>query len=150
VVGTDELFDLVLGSPPYFPAASGLHGDHPQKVACRFEMLGDIGDYCEVASRHLGGGGVFACVFPVAPDEQHQRVRDAASAAGLVIVRWRPVVLKEDERPLLGLFVMVRAADVPEWMRVESWTEPPLVIRRRDGSVHPEYSAVKLAFGFPP
>lgn len=150
VVGADEAFDLVLGSPPYFPAASGIHGDHPQKVGCRFELLGDIGDYCAAAARHLDRGGVFACVFPVAPDEQHRRVRDAANAAGLVIVRWRPVVLKEDERPLLGLFAMVRATDVPESLHGEPWTEAPLVIRRRDGSVHPEYSAVKLAFGFPP
>ena len=33
----EERFDLVLGSPPYFPQGSGVEGDHPQKVACRFE-----------------------------------------------------------------------------------------------------------------
>ena len=146
----DERFDLVLGSPPYFPPGSGIHGDHPQKVGCRFEMRGDIGDYCVAAARHLVPGGLFACVFPVAPEAQHQRVRDAARAAGLAIVRWRPVVLREEERPLLGLFAMVRAADVPEVLRTRAWAEPPLVIRRRDGSVHPEYAAVKLSFGFPP
>jgi len=150
VIGAEERFDLVLGSPPYFPPDSGIHGDHPQKVGCRFEMLGDIGDYCAAASRHLGGGGTFACVFPVAPEEQHERLRRAADSAGLAIVRWRPIVLKEDERPLLGLFAMARATDLPETTRTQVWTEPPLVIRRRDGSVHPEYSAVKLSFGFPP
>ena len=41
----DERFDLVLGSPPYFPAGTGIEGDHPQKVACRFELRGDIPDY---------------------------------------------------------------------------------------------------------
>jgi hypothetical protein len=45
---------------------------------------------------------------------------------------------------------MMRADDLPDWFRSQTWHEPPLVIRRRDGSVHPEYSAVKLAFGFPP
>jgi tRNA1Val (adenine37-N6)-methyltransferase len=150
VLADDERFDLVLGSPPYFPASSGIHGDHPQKIDCRLEMRGDIGDYCQAASRHLDAGGLFACVFPVAPEEQHRRMRDAASAAGLAILRWRPVVLKEGERPLLGLFAMVRRADVPESLHDEPWAEAPLVIRRRDGSVHPEYSAVKLAFGFPP
>jgi tRNA1Val (adenine37-N6)-methyltransferase len=149
-LAADERFDLVLGSPPYFPPDSGLHGDHPQKVGCRFELLGDIGDYCAVAANHLERGGVFACVFPVAPEAQHERVRRAALDAGLAIVRWRPVVLREEERPLLGLFAMTRAGDLPESMREQTWTEPPLVIRRRDGSVHPEYSAVKLAFGFPP
>lgn len=71
---------------------SGIEGDHPQKIACRFEMRGDIRDY--------------------------------ARAAALTIVRRRPVVFREGE--------------------------PPLTIRCADGSVHPEYAAVKLAVGFPP
>lgn len=150
VLRDDERFDLVLGSPPYFRPGSGVEGDHPQKIACRFEMRGDIADYCSAAAQHLEGGGVFACVFPVAPDEQHQRVKDAARANELTIVRWRPVALREGERPLLGLFVMMRAADLPESMRSETWAEPPLTIRTRDGAVHPEYRAVKLSFGFPP
>jgi tRNA1Val (adenine37-N6)-methyltransferase len=150
VLRTDERFDLVLGSPPYFPADAGLHGDHPQKIACRFEMRGDIRDYCSVAARHLDAGGLFACVFPVLPDAQHARIRDAAHDSGLSILRWRPVALKEGEQPLLGLFAMLRSADLPEARRDATWTEPVLVIRCRDGAVHPEYSAVKLSFGFPP
>lgn len=150
VVRDDERFDLVLGSPPYFPPGSGVEGDHPQKIACRFEMRGSITDYCAVAARHLERGGMFACVFPVAPGEQHDRLRDAARGSGLVVVRWRPVALREGERPLIGLFAMWRAEDLPEPMRARTWTEPALVIRTRDGAVHPEYSAVKLSFGFPP
>ena len=150
VVKSSERFDLVLASPPYFAPGGGIHGDHPQKVACRFEMRGDIADYCAVAARHLDAGGTFACVFPVSPVEQHERLQRAAREAGLAIVRWRPVELKEGEAALLGLFAMSRAGDLPESMRAATWTEPPLVIRRRDGSVHPEYAAVKLAFGFPP
>jgi tRNA1(Val) A37 N6-methylase TrmN6 len=140
----------VLGSPPYFPLGSGVEGDHPQKIACRFEMRGNISDYCTVAARHLEHGGFFACVFPIAPEEQENRLKEGAAAAGLVVVRRRPVVLREDERPLLGLFGLMRAEDLPERMRAQTWSEPPLIIRARDGSVHPEYAAVKLAFGFPP
>ncbi len=150
VLQPDEHFDLVLGSPPYFPLGSGVAGDHPQKVACRFELRGTVADYCTVAARHLERGGIFACVFPVAPVEQEERVRAGAAAAGLVIVRRRPVALREGERPLLGLFVMMRAEDLPESMRGRTWSEPALIIRATDGTVHPEYSAVKLAFGFPP
>lgn len=150
VLAAEERFDLVLGSPPYFPADSGLHGDHPQKVDCRFEMRGDVSDYCAVAERHLGPGALFACVFPVAPSAQHERVREAARKAGLAIVRWRPIVLKEGDAPLLGLFAMIRASDLPQAEQARTWTEPPLVIRCADGRVHPEYAAVKLSFGFPP
>ncbi len=150
VLRADERFDLVLGSPPYFPPGSGAASEHPQRHACRFELRGTVADYCAVASRHLARGGLFACVFPIAPEEQASRVHAGAAAAGLVIVRQRPIVLRESERPLLGLFGMMRAEDLPERMRARTWTEPPLVVRTEDGSVSPEYSAVKLAFGFPP
>jgi tRNA1Val (adenine37-N6)-methyltransferase len=145
----DERFDLVMGSPPYFPVGSGLEGDHPQKVACRFELRGDIADYCAVAGRHLAPGGVFACVFPQ-PDGQRERLLEAVHVSRLTIVRQRPVVLREGALPLLGLYAMTRTDDLPEAVRGQTWTEPDLVIRRADGAVHPEYQAIKLAFGFPP
>jgi len=143
----EERFDLILGSPPYFPLGTGIEGDHPQKIACRFELRGDIGDYASVAASRLAPGGVFACVFP---EEQRARVESAAKDAGLSIVRRRPVVFKEGEPPLIGLFAMVGAADLPEPMRERTWVEPPLVIRTANGNVHPEYQAVKLSIGFPP
>jgi len=148
VLSETEKFDLVLGSPPYFPLGSGAEGDHPQKVACRFEMRGTVADYCVTAARHLARAGFFACVFPIDPEQQHERVRAGAAAAGLKIVRWRPVVLREGARPLLGLFGMMRSGDLPA--TVQPWEEPPLVIRTSSGAVHPEYIAVKLSFGFPP
>jgi hypothetical protein len=60
------------------------------------------------------------------------------------------VVFREGEPPLIGLFAMMRLTDLPERMRIRTWVEPPLIIRAADGSVHPEYAAVKLAIGFPP
>lgn len=147
VLAADETFDLVLGSPPYFPVGTGIEGDHPQKVACRFELRGDIRDYASVSSQHLGAGGVFACVFP---EEQRARLEAAASEADLVVVRRRPVVFREGEPPLVGLFLMMRASDLPESMRSRTWVEPSLTIRTTSGAIHPEYSAIKLAIGFPP
>jgi len=150
LIKPEERFDLVLGSPPYFPVGTGVLGDHPQKIACRFETRGDIADYCLAASRHLNPGGFFACVCPVTPAAQQTRLEESAQAAGLTVIRMRPVVLREDEPPLLGLFGMMPTTDLPERIRGQTWTEPPLTIRRLDGSVHPEYVAVKLSFGFPP
>jgi tRNA1Val (adenine37-N6)-methyltransferase len=65
-------------------------------------------------------------------------------------VRWRPVVFREGEPPLLGLFAMLRSIDLPPNMREQTWTEPPLIIRTKSGEIHPEYRAVKLSFGFSP
>ena len=149
-LNASEKFDLVLGSPPYFPLGSGVEGDHPQKIACRFEVRGNIADYCKTAAAHLETGGTFACVFPINPEEQGQRVKTAARVAGLTILRTRPIVFREGEPPLLGLFLMMRKADLPESLHDKTWHEPPLLIRAGDGSVHPEYAAVKLSFGFPP
>ena len=142
---SDEQFDLILGSPPYFRLGSGIEGDHPQKVACRFELRGDISDYCGAAARHLAAGGLFACIFP---EDQRDRIDRAARAANLVTVRSRAIMFREEESPLVRLFAMMRTEDVPS--DVCAWEEPVLVIRTATGAVHPEYSAVKLAVGFPP
>lgn len=150
ILSPDERFDLVLGSPPYFPLDAGVHGDHDQKIACRFEVRGTIADYCATAASHLAPGGVFACIFPIEPPHQLERVRAGAERAGLTILRRRPLTLREGEKPLLAVFIMMRAEHLPEAFRSKTWVEPDLVIRTKDGAVHPEYSAVKLAIGFPP
>ncbi|HZQ48522.1 MAG TPA: methyltransferase [Verrucomicrobiae bacterium] len=147
LIAPGERFDLVLGSPPYFPTGTGIEGDHPQKIACRFELRGDIADYCAVAAEHLAMGGFFACVFPT---EQLARVEAAARKSGLSIIRRRPVMLREGDAPLISLFGMFLSAHLPASIQNQTWVEPPLIIRQKDGRVHPEYAAVKLAIGFPP
>lgn len=149
VLRDDEKFDLITGSPPYFPPEAGVQSGHPQRLACRFELRGTVSDYCVVAAKHLAPGGFFACVFPCEP-AQLERVESGAGASGLIIVRKRPVVFREGEPPLVTLFGLMRAEDLPDWFRRQTWQEPPLIIRTRVGAVHPEYSAVKLAIGFPP
>jgi tRNA1Val (adenine37-N6)-methyltransferase len=144
-----ESFQLITGSPPYFPPAAGVLSEHPQKIACRFELRGTVADYCSVAAQHLAVGGLFACVFPYEP-AQWARVEAGAQEAGLVIVRKRPVIFREGDTPLVALFGLMRATDLPEWFRDQTWSEPPLIIRTRDGKIHEEYSALKLAIGFPP
>jgi len=150
LVRAGETFDLILGSPPYFPPGTGVASGHPQRLACRFEMRGDIADYCLAASRHLAPGGIFACIFPMDPVSQLQRVEAGATAAGLSIIRRRPVILREPAAPLLGLFALCRSDHLPERLRRHTFVEPPLVIRNADGSISPEYAVVKLSFGFPP
>lgn len=149
ILRDDEKFDLITGSPPYFPQGAGIESEHPQKLACRFELRGTVVDYCATAAKHLARGGFFACVFPHEP-AQLARVEAGAKAAGLVIARKRPVIFREGDPALVGLFGMMRADDLPDWFRGQTWTEPDLIIRTRDGKIHPEYSAVKLAIGFPP
>eukprot|EP00762_Andalucia_godoyi_P007392 ANDGO_01590.mRNA.1 tRNA1(Val) (adenine(37)-N6)-methyltransferase len=151
VLADHEKFDLVLGSPPYFAADTGALAEHPQKQACRFEMRGTVADYCATAAKHLENGGYFACCFPIRPQFQEEKVILGSRAAGLTIVRWRPVVFKEGEPALLGLYCMVRSVDIPEDLRDRIlWEEPALVIRTADNRIHPEYQSIKMSFGFHP
>lgn len=153
----DEKFDLILGSPPYFPAEAGIRSEHPQKDACRFELRGDVGDYCRVARAHLAPGGVFACVFPW---EGLERVRSAVAVCGGVIVRLCRVRLNESqplEAPLLFTFLMMDAEHLPPDFGqggAEASSSPfedaPLLIRDRAGQVTPQYQRLKLSMGFRP
>lgn len=149
VIAASEKFDLITGSPPYWPVEAGVVSEHPQKMACRFELRGSVTDYCATAARHLALGGFFACVFPHEP-YQLARVEAGAAEAGLVIVRKRPIIFREGDAPLVALFGMMRATDLPEAFRAQTWVESPLTIRTKTGQVHPEYSALKLSIGFPP
>ncbi len=145
VLADEPPFDLVTGSPPYFPPGTAVGADHPQAVPARMEVRGSVADYATAAARILAPGGVFVFVFP---HNQLARAETAIAENGLVLIRRRDVVFKEGNPPMLSLFAAHRAADLPSGL--QTWIEPPLIIRRADGSTHPEYQAVKLTFGFPP
>jgi tRNA1(Val) A37 N6-methylase TrmN6 len=64
VLRVEEKFDLITGSPPYFSPEAGVKSEHPQRLACRFELRGDIADYCATAETFAR----FLCsVFPFEP-----------------------------------------------------------------------------------
>ncbi len=142
---TDERFDLVTGSPPYFPPGTAVEAEHPQAVPARIEVRGSVADYAATAARILAPGGVFAFVFPF---DQRARAEAALESSALVLLRRRDVVFKEGEPPRISLFAAARAADLPP--NRQPWIEPPLVIRKADGQMHPEYRMVRVSFGFPP
>ncbi len=139
---SDQPFDLVLGSPPYFPLGTATEAEHSQAVPARIEVRGSVFDYAKTASRVLAPGGVFAFVHP-----DPTRCAEAVRAAGLLLLRQRPIVFKEGEPPLISVFAAVRVGDVPPR---QTFIETPLIIRDRNGNVHPEYAAIRMSFGFPP
>jgi tRNA1(Val) A37 N6-methylase TrmN6 len=138
-------FDLVTGSPPYWPEGTATEAEHPQAIPARIEVRGSVTGYAAAAARILAPGGLFAFVFPTI---QMERALAALHEAGLTLIRSREVVFKEGEPPLITLFAASRAADIPPTYR--ALVESPLTIRRRDGGVGDEYSAVRMSFGFPP
>lgn len=150
ILRDDEKFDLVLGSPPYFALEEGIKSEHPQKVACRFEVRGDVSHYAETASKHIAPGGVFSCVFPVQPEFQRERALKAGANCGMVLIRYREIEFREGEGAFLGVFTWMMKEDLPEKERRLLLKEPMLTIRLKNGEVSDEYKAIKLTMGFPP
>lgn len=136
-------FDLITGTPPYFPRGTGLESDHVQRGPCRFEHRGGIEDYARAAARHLAADGVFvAC----GPTSQAERIGRAVSDAGLTLTRWRDVIPREGKPPLFSVFAMAHAAATP---RGRPEREPDLVVRDRLGARTEMLAAVRTAMGMP-
>jgi tRNA1Val (adenine37-N6)-methyltransferase len=128
-------FDLVTGSPPYFPLVRGVPPQHPQKAAARFELHGDIFDYCRAAARSLGDMGVF-CFCHAADD---LRPEQAIVSAGLKLVRRQVVYFRAMRPPRLALFTCA-------W-RGERTDPTPLVIRDRQGRWTEAYLGMRELMG---
>ena len=143
-------FDLVTGSPPYWPVGSRTEAEHPQAVPARLEVRGTVADYAREASRLLAPGGLFACVLP---NDQEAKLRSAYAEAGLVMTRLQELRFKEGEPYGLLLAAGQRREDLPA--QLDGHPELPvrpeaLVVRRADGRFHPSILPVRLAMGFPP
>lgn len=143
-------FDLVLGSPPYWPLGTRVEASHPQAVPARLEVRGHIGDYAQAAARILAPGGVFTCVFPL---DQVERAERAYGDAGLLLLHKQEVIFKAGEPYGLALYAGSRREDLPPGFQ-ESACLPAkaqaITIRRRDGRVDPSIAMVRLVMGFPP
>lgn len=138
---TTRDFDLVTGSPPYFDVDAGVVSDRPQRGPCRFELRGGVEDYCAAMAPALAPEGRGALVMATAG---RTRVFGGAAAAGLRVVRWRPVVFKEGRTPLIDLFELAPGPGEPPA------GEDPLVLRAADDTRTAEFREIRLRMGFPP
>lgn len=150
LLGGEVDFDLVLGSPPYWPLGARSEAGHPQAVPARLEVRGTIADYAKAAARLLAPGGIFVCVFPL---DQVERAQAAYGEAGLVLLQRQEVLFKEGEAYGLGLFAGMRPQDLPEQFLKEGALPvrpEALVIRNAAGCFTAPFALVRLAMGFPP
>lgn len=136
VLAGEARFELITGSPPYFPASKATLSPHPQRAAARVELRGDVFDYCEAAARNLRPDGVF-CLCHAGTDP---RPEQAIARAGLTLRERRDVVARHGHPPLISLFVCgfggERRDAEPFIIRDETgrWTDAYIDMRREMGT----------------
>jgi tRNA1(Val) A37 N6-methylase TrmN6 len=140
-------FDLVSGTPPFFPRGTGVESPLVQRGPCRFEHRGGVEDDTEAAARELAPRGRFALC---AAYGQQERIEAAASAHDLVVVRRVDVIPRAGKAPLLVLDVLERrgardAASAPPAPRHDA-----LTVRDARGQWTEEFRAIRHAMGLPP
>ena len=133
-------YDLVTGSPPYFPLGTALVSPHPQRAACRMELRGSVADYALTARRHVANDGAFVVVMAA----KDSRLEPACLDAGFHVVERLDAVFREGQDPLVAVLTCVPDIGQP----TPSRRDDTLVIRRADGEVGERWTAVRRALGF--
>lgn len=133
-------FALVTGSPPYFGPGAGIVPADSQKAHARFELRGDIRDYCRAAERALAPGGTLIFCFPT---PQLARALAACAEHDLAVLRRREVVPKADLPALFSLFACQRRAEAV----AQPQLEPPLVVRIATGERTRQMDDIRAFFG---
>ena len=132
-------FELITGSPPYFPLGTGVLPPDAQRRACRFELRGGVEAYCAAASPLLAPGGALALVFPTAGDS---RVLAAAAESRLTLRARADVKMRVGRAaPFLTLYELRHEAGPLEQLG--------FCVRDAQGELTAEYRAVREALGLP-
>jgi len=136
-------FELVSGTPPYFPPGTGIESSRPQCAPCRFEHRGGVEVYVDAIARVLAPRGrAVICQGAI----QAMRVAPAVARAGLVIERQLEIVPRTGKPTLVSLFVLARASEVEARAHVIE----TLIVRERDGRWTDDFRRVRSDMGMPP
>ncbi len=139
--GATERFDLVTGTPPYFPPGTGIESERPQCAPCRFEHRGGVEDYIGAMARLLAPGGrAVLCQGTV----QAHRVAPAVERAALVVEEHLEIVPREGKPVLVSLYTLARPEDA------RPSTHRTLCVRLRNGQWTDDFRRVRDELGMPP
>ena len=121
-------YDLVTGTPPYFPPSTAVTPACHETSGCLFELKGGVEEYCKAASRYLRrpknkslGDKEVACgerpsIFALCNTAMASaRVYSGCHAAGLSVVKRIDIVPKVGKAPLFNVFIAV----ANEWIDID-------------------------------
>ena len=107
-------FDLVTGTPPYFPIAAALEAEDPQRAYARIEYRGGVEAYLATAARLLAPADQPASRIVLCGDYRAEhRVLAAAHVNALHIVSRTDVIARAPNPPLFSIWTLAREG--PAW-----------------------------------
>ena len=132
-------FDLVTGTPPYFPRGTGTESAKPHAAPARFEHRGGVEAYLAIAADRVAPAGRIAICSSAL---ERDRVDAAVRALGLGHRERWAIVPRAGKDPLVIVDVLARTgAPDPAPHR--------LVVRDRDGRWTPGFQRVRGDLGMP-
>lgn len=137
-LAAEERFDLITGSPPYFPLSDGVLPNDSQRRACRFEARGGAEEYLETAKRHLSENGHFYLVFQT---QWNDRVMRASERAQLYVTGQADFQMRRDKpQPFLSVFEFAHqpASQIHRFS---------CAVREADNSLSAGYQALRCELG---
>lgn len=132
-------FDLVTGTPPYFPRGTGTESGKPHAAPARFEHRGGVEDYLAIAADRVAPTGRIAICSSAL---ERARVDAAVRALGLGHHERWAIVPRAGKDPLVIVDVLVRTGAPDPGPH-------QLVVRDRDGRWTPEFQRVRGDLGMP-
>lgn len=96
-------FDLVTGTPPYFPPGSAPAADDRQRAFARIEYRGGIEDYVATARRIVADDGWFVVCGDA---DSEPRLHAAAAQHGFTVVGTHVVLPREGRPPLFTVWAL--------------------------------------------
>ena len=152
-------FDLITGTPPYFPRGTGTESAVSHVVPCRFELRGGVEEYLAAAAPRLAPAGLLV-VCTAAMEEE--RVRAAAAAHRLRCLEHWDIIPRTGKPTLIAVDVL-EAASAATALAAPSAPSLPapslpaplpsrhtLVVRDSDKAWTAELRAVRTEMGLPP
>jgi tRNA1(Val) A37 N6-methylase TrmN6 len=135
-------YELVTGTPPYFPAEASVLSTDAQRAYARVELRGGVEAYLETAAPLLTPGGL--CVVCADAKRPH-RVLGTAGALGLVPEACLEVHPREGKPALFSVWALRRAPREPS--SASSWAPERWVARTADGARTPVQREIRRFFG---
>ena len=133
-----ERYDLITGSPPYFPLDAGVLPDDTQRRACRFEERGGVEVYVETAARAMAERSRLYIVFQT---RGGKRVTASAIRHDLHLTGQADFSTRADNpEPFLTVFEFSRQP-------AKAVHRVHCSVRDANGAITPEYQRVRVELG---